>query len=57
VELPGSETDIFLGETALTLAAIERFLAEPDGDAAHDRPLATVLFTDMVAPGRPSPPG
>ena len=49
VELPGSESDIFLGDTAPVFAEIERFLSAPDTEAAHDRPLATVLFTDMVA--------
>jgi class 3 adenylate cyclase len=49
VELPGSECDLFLGETAPVFAAIERFLAEPHTDLARERPLATVLFTDMVA--------
>jgi len=49
VELPGSESDIFLGDTAPVFAEIDRFLSAPDTEAAHDRPLATVLFTDMVA--------
>jgi class 3 adenylate cyclase len=49
VELPGGETDIFLGETAPVLAAVEQFLAEPATDVASDRVLATVLFTDIVA--------
>ena len=49
VELPGSENDIFLGDTAPVLAEIERFLAEPEVDVEHDRPLATVLFTDIVS--------
>jgi class 3 adenylate cyclase len=48
VELPGSENDVYLGDTAPVLAEIERFLSEPDVDAVHDRPLATVLFTDIV---------
>jgi class 3 adenylate cyclase len=48
VELPGSENDIYLGDTAPVLAEIERFLSEADVDAVHDRPLATVLFTDIV---------
>jgi class 3 adenylate cyclase len=48
VELPGSENDIFLGDTEPVLAEIEQFLSEPGVDAAHDRPLATVLFTDIV---------
>jgi class 3 adenylate cyclase len=49
VELPGSETDIFLGDTAPVLAEIEGFLREPETALAHDRVLATVLFTDIVA--------
>jgi class 3 adenylate cyclase len=49
VELPGSETDIYLGETAPVLAEIERFLQEPERAIAHDRVMATVLFTDIVA--------
>jgi class 3 adenylate cyclase len=48
VELPGSENDIYLGDTAPVLAEIERFLSEPAVEAVHDRPLATVLFTDIV---------
>jgi class 3 adenylate cyclase len=49
VELPGAENDLFLGDTAPVLAEIERFLSEPDVEPVHDRPLATVLFTDIVA--------
>jgi class 3 adenylate cyclase len=49
VELPGSETVIFLGDTAPALAEIERFLDQADTDVIDDRPLATVLFTDIVA--------
>jgi class 3 adenylate cyclase len=49
VELPGAENDIFLGDTAPVLAEIEQFLAEPEIDIASDRPLATVLFTDIVS--------
>jgi class 3 adenylate cyclase len=48
VELPGAEHDLFLGDTAPVLAEIERFLDEPEIDVGHDRPLATVLFTDIV---------
>jgi class 3 adenylate cyclase len=50
VELPGSESDLFLGDTAPVLDEITRFLREPilmlDRD---DRQLATLLFTDIVA--------
>jgi class 3 adenylate cyclase len=49
VELPGSETDLFLGETAPVLAEIQRFLAKPVTDATGDRQLSTVLFTDIVS--------
>jgi class 3 adenylate cyclase len=49
VELPGAENDIFLGDSGPALAEIERFLAQPAADITHDRVLATVLFTDMVA--------
>jgi len=49
VELPGAENDLFLGDTAPVLAEIERFLAEPGVETSHDRVLATVLFTDIVA--------
>jgi class 3 adenylate cyclase len=49
VELPGSENDLFLGDTAPVLAEIERFLREPETAATPDRVLATVLFTDIVS--------
>jgi len=49
VELPGTERDIFLGDTSPVLAEIERFLREPETAATPDRVLATVLFTDIVA--------
>jgi class 3 adenylate cyclase/pimeloyl-ACP methyl ester carboxylesterase len=50
VELPGSENDIFLGETGPALAEITKFLDEAKpASTGDDRPLATVLFTDMVA--------
>jgi class 3 adenylate cyclase len=49
VELPGSESDMFLGETDPIFAEIEQFLREPDTERHHDRPLATVLFTDICA--------
>jgi class 3 adenylate cyclase len=48
VELPGSESDLFLGDTGQVFAAIEEFLSEPQVESTLDRPLATVLFTDMV---------
>jgi class 3 adenylate cyclase len=49
VELPGSESDIFLGDTRSVFGEIERFLTEPTTETVQDRPLATVLFTDIVA--------
>ena len=49
VELPGSETDIFLGDTKPVLEEIQNFLREEHPDFTEDRPLATVLFTDIVA--------
>jgi class 3 adenylate cyclase len=50
VELPGSEHDLYLGDTAPVLAEITRFLREPDVTFdSDDRQLATVLFTDIVA--------
>jgi class 3 adenylate cyclase len=49
VEVPGSETDIFLGDTSPVLAEIERFLHQDEPASTDDRPLATVLFTDIVA--------
>ena len=50
VELPGSESDLFLGDTTQVLSEITRFLAEPDTASENDdRQLATVLFTDIVA--------
>ncbi|HEY5170255.1 MAG TPA: alpha/beta fold hydrolase, partial [Acidimicrobiia bacterium] len=49
VELPGSESDIFLGDTAPVFAEMDRFLREADTEVAPDRPLTTVLFTDIVA--------
>jgi class 3 adenylate cyclase len=50
VELPGSETDLYLGDTSPVLAEIKRFLQEPDELVDDDgRRLATVLFTDIVS--------
>ena len=48
VELPGSEIDVFLGDSASVLAEIERFLDQTETPVVDDRPLATVLFTDIV---------
>jgi class 3 adenylate cyclase/pimeloyl-ACP methyl ester carboxylesterase len=49
VELPGSESDIFLGDTDPVFMELDRFLSAPETPIVHDRPLATVLFTDMVS--------
>ena len=49
VEVPGSESEIFLGDTVPVLAEIERFLREEETTAHDDRPMVTVLFTDIVA--------
>ena len=50
IEVPGTESDIFLGDTAPVLDAITRFLRESEVTSIGDsRPLATVLFTDIVA--------
>ena len=49
VEFPGSETPMFLGDSGPVLAEIEQFLNESEADVELDRPLATVLFTDLVA--------
>lgn len=50
VELPGSESDLYLGDTTQVLAEIAQFLREPDIPSDRDdRQLATVLFTDIVA--------
>jgi class 3 adenylate cyclase len=49
VVLAGSETDLFLGETSEVLAEIEAFIRAEDNSVVPDRPLATVLFTDMVS--------
>jgi class 3 adenylate cyclase len=50
VELSGSESELFLGDTSQVLEEITRFLREPDVMSDRDdRRLATVLFTDIVA--------
>jgi class 3 adenylate cyclase len=49
VELPGSEAELFLGDTGPVLSEITRFLQHEDAIVGVDRPLATVLFTDIVA--------
>src|SRR6185436_11021888 len=50
VGLPGSETDLFLGDTRPVLAAIRPFLEDESSSALDDvRPLVTVLFTDIVS--------
>jgi class 3 adenylate cyclase len=50
VVVPGNDSDVFLGDTASVLAEITAFLAQEDSAPAGDeRPLATVLFTDIVS--------
>jgi class 3 adenylate cyclase len=49
VELPGSENDIFLGDTSPVLAEITQFIRQEEATIGDERPLATVLFTDIVA--------
>lgn len=49
VEVPGSESEFFLGDATPVLAEIERFLGQEETVLVDDRPLATVLFTDIVA--------
>jgi class 3 adenylate cyclase len=48
VEIPGDEAAAFLGDTETTLREIEAFLAEDDHARDDDRPLATLLFADIV---------
>jgi class 3 adenylate cyclase len=49
IELPGSEHDLYLGDTSPVLSEITRFLTEPEAKTEDDhRQLATVLFTDIV---------
>jgi class 3 adenylate cyclase len=40
---------IFLGDTSEVLAEVEAFICAEEQPAEVDRPLATVLFTDIVA--------
>jgi class 3 adenylate cyclase len=49
VELPGSDLDLFLGDTAPVLSEIARFLGHDTTPVADDRTLATILFTDIAA--------
>jgi class 3 adenylate cyclase/pimeloyl-ACP methyl ester carboxylesterase len=50
VELPGSEEALFLGDTAPAFAVVTPFIHQEDTEVANDdRPLATVLFSDIVA--------
>lgn len=49
VELPGSELDLFLGDTTPVLSEIAQFLGHHDTPAPDDRTLATILFTDIAA--------
>ncbi len=47
VELPGSESLIFLGDAEAALGEVEEFLTGARGSDAGDRVLATVLFSDV----------
>jgi class 3 adenylate cyclase len=49
VELPGSEIDLFLGDVAPVLGEITQFLQQEEATVGDERPLATVLFTDIAA--------
>jgi class 3 adenylate cyclase len=49
VELPGSEAEIFLGDTGPVLSEMTRFIRQEEAAVGDERPLATVLFTDIVA--------
>jgi class 3 adenylate cyclase len=49
VELPGSELDLFLGDVGPVLGEITRFIQQEDAIESDERPLVTVLFTDIVA--------
>jgi hypothetical protein len=62
VELPGSEADIFLGDTESVLAEVARFLAEPQTAAVTDRVSATVCSPTLSprpnsSPHRATTPG
>jgi class 3 adenylate cyclase len=48
VELPGTDTFYWVGDTAAMLDEIEAFLTGVRGGSGADRVLATVLFTDIV---------
>jgi class 3 adenylate cyclase/pimeloyl-ACP methyl ester carboxylesterase len=48
VELPGSETLPFLGDSYAVLGEVEEFLTGDRSELDTDRVLATVLFTDIV---------
>ena len=49
VEMPGSESELFLGDTGPVLAEIAKFLRDEEAPDLDDRTLATVIFTDIVA--------
>jgi class 3 adenylate cyclase len=48
IEIPGRDTQPWLGDQGPIFEAIERFLGVEPPTAASDRRLATVLFTDIV---------
>ena len=49
IELAGADTSFFVGDQNALLDEIEAFLTGSRGVREHDRVLATVLFTDIVA--------
>jgi class 3 adenylate cyclase len=49
VELAGSEAEIYLGDTGPVLSEITQFIRQEEATVGDERPLATVLFTDIVA--------
>ena len=49
VELPGADCLFFVGDQDVALGEIEAFLTGTRSAPEHDRVLATVLFTDVVA--------
>lgn len=49
VELPGDDKLIWAGDAEAILGEIQQFVTGVRAERTHDRVLATVLFTDMVA--------
>jgi class 3 adenylate cyclase len=48
VELPGSEAELYLGDTGPVLSEIIQFIRQEEATVGDERPLVTVLFTDIV---------